>query len=253
MLNWTNIEFAEGMIYKLHLQDIPLFANTGIWELLKITTNLEIMNTYIPRYVYTFKIFMHCLRGYEVDVYYISGICKSKNIYIKHMIKMLIADNQLYKIKKMYDVLENLSYNICPNTLSDEQLERIYKQKSPGYQSESTLLYKQICELLDEPPLVPIYAPYKRLKKYYKQISDEKRFEEFKAEVNVKLPYMLMTVVKIIAESTDRPISPTFENDIKNRVRNDPDLAKELYQKLNEANILNLVSVCLSCLSAFIE
>jgi hypothetical protein len=253
MLKWDAIYFAEGESYKLNKQDILLFANTGIWDILNVKEDLELGNTYIPRYVYTFKIFMHCLRGYDVDIYYIGSICKSTNIYIKHMITMLSSDNIVYKVPKMVSVLENLSYTICPKTLTDEQLRRVYDQKSENYRDENEALYSQIQELCEETPTIPLHTPIRRLQKYYKQLCDEKRFDEFKTEVNVKLPYMLIAIVKIISEATEKPISDSFEYNIKQRIRNDPDLARELYTKLNDANILNIVSVCLSCLSAFVE
>jgi len=253
MLKWDVIYFAEGESYKLNKQDIILFANTGIWDILNVKEDLELGNTYIPRYMCTFKIFMHCLRGYDVDLYYIGAVCKSNNIYIKHILTMLSSDNIVYKVPKMVSILENLSYTICPKNLTDEQLQRVYSHKSENYRDENKALYDQIKELSDEIPIIPLHSPIRRLQKYYKELCEEKRFNEFKTDVNVKLPYMLIAIVKIISEATEKPISDSFEYNIKQRVRNDPDLAKELYKKLNEGNILNIVSVCLSCLSAFIE
>jgi hypothetical protein len=251
MENWRTIDFAEGESYKLHTQDELLFANTGIGELIQASLR-HAETIYIPKYVYVFKVFMHCLRGYDVDVHYLSGICRTKNIYVKNMIQMLVVDNIVYKVPQMAIILENLSYVVCPKTLSNEQLAHVYMGKSADYKLANEEIYKQICDLIDDQP-PPLHTPYKQLQKYYNNAVEDKRFEEFKTEVNVKLPYMLIEIVKLVSVSMERPISPNFEYNIKQRVRDDPDLAKELYEKLTQSNILSFVSVCMSCISAFID
>lgn len=250
------LTFAEEQTYRIHEKDIPLYINTGIWDLLEI----EIVdgkylprNTYIPRYVDTFPLFMRHLRGYQINLRYLSSI---KLTDTKTFIGMLIADNLVYKIRTMDNVINDLAYVVNPKTMSIDDLNAAFSRKSYDYQTQSELLWAEIQELLrDSDSDIKIdkklkYMPHRYLTKQIALLKEKKSYEVFKTDVNVKLPILLIELVKIISSATGKALSKNFENNIKQRIRNDPDLAKELYQKLNELGILHTLTAFIGCLTS---
>ncbi len=243
------LEFPDGK-YKIHKLDIPLFANTGIWDILDVRAvenELTINRFYIPRYVTTFAIFMHCLRGYDVDMQYLGRECCNKQF-----ISMLIADNLVYKVHAMTEKITILAYTICPKILTNAQVASVYEKKSTIFKQKSAALVQQIKEL-DEDAEVNPKLPHRYLQKQIDSLRAVKNFDDFRADVNAKLPAVLIAITKIISDLTHLPISPNFVENIKMRIRNDPELARELYQKLDGMHILHSVNALLSCLSAFVN
>jgi hypothetical protein len=257
MQDWHTIEFADGS-YKLHQQDLSLLANTGIWDLLgiKLENNKPIITIYyIPRYVSTFVTFMHCLRGYEADIHYIIDLYG--RFKTKQIVKMLIADNIVYKVKSMESTLVNLAYVVCPKVLTSEQLNRAWQAKSIEYRLESAELYKQIKTLVEDTdgdmPNGIEFMPNRYLQKLLVRLKSMKQFEEFRTDVNIKLPYILIMAVNVLSELTGKSVSKNFEENIKRRIRDDPELAHELYKKLTELGVSYTVQALLSCLTAFAD
>ncbi len=256
---WHHIEFAEGKRYKLHVEDLKLFSNTGIWDLLDIRPNgggiLEPRNTYIPRYISTFMVFMHHLRGYEVNVKYVVFAIKNdtpdQHMDLHNFVKMLISDNAIYKVHSMINVLNDIAYMVCPKMLTATERHDAKLRKSPRYIEKCASVYEQLEEISSADKYLDM--PHRYLLKKLDKAMINNRFEEFKTELNVKLPLVLITLVNLLGTLTGKEISPNFEQNIKQRIRNDPDLAQELYKKLTDLNILHTIRMIVSCLSAFVE
>jgi len=251
--SWFNIEFAEGQKYKLHSEDLKLLSNTGIWDLLEIRSNngnLEPTKTYIPKYISTFVVFMHHLRGYEVNVKYLHYFSLKTEIDLTNFVKMLIVDNNIYKVHSMSNILEDIAFMVCPKILTEDQLANAKNRKSTKYKEKCSVVYDKICDYVDGKHQ---NMPYRYLVKKLEKMLANTKFEEFKMELNVKLPLVLITLVNVIGEFTGKQVSPNFEQNIKQRIRNDPDLANELYKKLTDTGILHTIQMIISCLSAFIE
>jgi len=251
---WHTIEFADAEIYKIHSKDLILFINTGIWDMLGVSgvSDME-QSFYIPRYINTFCVFMHCLRNYEVDLKFIMRACPPYDP--KTFLKMIISDNDVYKVHKMKEIIEDLAYIISPKMLSDSQLKSAYERKSIRYKEKTEKIYQ---EIVSNPELeidesIKKYMPHRYLLRKMNKLNEELQFRDFKNELDTKLPIILCTIIETIAEYTNRTISPNFEYNIKQRIKNDPDLAKELYVKFKDNNILSLIRILVSSLSAFAD
>lgn len=260
---WHIIEFADTETYKIHSNDFILFTNTGIWDLLGVS-DVKKDNFYIPRYINTFNVFMHCLRNYEVDLKFIMQSCTPTFSHVKKsydpktFLKMIIADNEVYKVHKMQTIIEDLAYIISPKMLSDIQLKNAYDRKSVRYKEKTEKIYQEIMandELAEVFPVnnVNKYMPHRYLLRKMNKLNEQLQFRDFKSELDTKLPIILCTIIETIAELTNRTISPNFEYNIKQRIKNDPDLAKELYAKFKDNNILSLIRILTSSLTAFVE
>lgn len=253
---WHTIEFANAETYKIHSNDFMLFTNTGIWDLLGLSHEIK-TPMYIPRYINTFCVFMHCLRNYEVDLKFIMYSCAPYDP--KTFLKMIISDNDVYKVHKMTEIIEDLAYIISPKMLSDNQLKSAYERKSSRYKEKTEKIYQ---EIMSNDELVEVflsknaenikkYMPYRYLLRKMNKLNEQLQFRDFKNELDTKLPIILCAIIETIAEYTNRTISPNFEYNIKQRIKNDPDLAKELYAKFKENNILSLIRILASSLTAF--
>jgi predicted DNA-binding ArsR family transcriptional regulator len=254
------LTFAEEQIYRIHERDLLLYSNTGIWDLLEITINennqLIPNNTYVPRYVDTFSLFMRHLRGYQINLRYLS----TTKINIKILIEMLVSDNLVYKVRTMDNVINDLAYIICPKILSIEQLLSAFNRKDIEYQAKSMCLWSelQILKNLDEsdkPDEQKIdnkiqYMPHRYLIKQITKFKEKKSYEVFKTDINVKLPIILIELVKIISSATGKALSKNFETNIKQRIKNDPDLVSELYQKLSDLGLLHTLMAFIGCLTS---
>jgi hypothetical protein len=262
---WHTIEFADAETYKIHSKDLILFSNTGIWDILGFST--DVFGTekpfYIPRYINTFCVFMHCLRNYEVDLKFVMRACSTfshmqKSYDPKTFLKMIISDNEVYKVHKMQEIIEDLAYIISPKILSDSQLKNAYDRKSIRYKEKTEKVYQEIVSNheLEETLLtenISKYMPHRYLMRKMNKLNEELQFRDFKNELDTKLPIIICTIIEIIAEYTNRTISPNFAYNIKQRIKNDPNLAKELYAKFKDNNILSLIRILVSSLSAFAD
>lgn len=214
-------------------------------------------NTYIPRYIDTFPIFMWHLRGYPVTLKYLlsftSKTIDAKTMDIKTLIGMIIADNAVYKIHSMNTIIEDLAYIVCPKTLKVEQLINAFNRKDANFKRKSEELLSQISEIEDSSDIHEKlqYMPHRYLVKQLVVLQERKKYEDFKQEVDMKLPMILIELIKMISSVIEKPLSKNFEANIKQRIRNDPELANELYGKLNELGVQHSVSALVSCFSSF--
>lgn len=251
------LTFAEEQTYRIHERDISLYTNSGIWDLLEIEIQNDKYiprNTYIPRYVDTFPLFMRHLRGYQINLRYLSNL--KLGVDLKTLIGMLIADNSVYKVRTMDPVICDLAYIVCPKSLSLDQLMAVFSRKDPDYHLQSEMLWAEIQELSksNDDPNETInkklrFMPHRYLTKQINRLREKKSYEAFKTDVNVKLPVLLIELVKIISSATGKTLSKNFEVNIKQRIRNDPDLAKELYQKLSDLGLLHTLMAFIGCLT----
>lgn len=250
------LKFANEQIYRIHEMDIHLYANSGIWDLLQIeiSENKYILkNTYIPRYVDTFEVFMHHLRGYHINLRY---ICTLKIVDIQTFIGFLIADNFVYKIRTMSSIINDLAYMVCPKTLSYDNLIETFNRKDDDYKLNSKMLWLEIQELIKEmdyciDPKIQ-YMPHKYLKKQIIILKEKKTYETFVNDLNVKFPLLMIQLVKIISSTTGKALSKNYEENIKQRIKNDPELAKELFKKLNDMKILHTLMAFIGCFTSLV-
>lgn len=249
------LTFAEEQTYRIHERDIYLFTNSGIWDLLEIEIvdgKYRPNNTYIPRYVNTFPLFMRHLRSYQINLRYLANL--KLGIDTKTLIGMLIADNFVYKVQTMDSVIQDLAYVVCPKTLSLDDLMAAFSRKDADYQAQSEMLWNQLLKESDDDPVdKKLRFMPRQLKKQISRLQEKKSYEAFKTDINVKLPVLLIELVKIISSTTGKALSKNFEANIKQRIRTDPDLVKELYQKLSDLGLLHTLMAFIGCLTSLAD